>query len=118
MSHEKKKARRALRRRISEIIRSYTEDEFDVEDVCMREYADDVDIAPIELMIVVRTVIYRFYGPGPPVSCRACHDRHDLLTIYNRTRPTPQGFPLVQTSAAYLTFITLSGSSSCVHGPP
>jgi len=25
----------------------------------MRKYAEDVDIAPIELMIVVRTVIYR-----------------------------------------------------------
>jgi hypothetical protein len=28
----------------------------------MRKYAEDVDIAPIELMIVVRTVIDRFYG--------------------------------------------------------
>jgi hypothetical protein len=89
----------------------------------MREYADDVDIAPIELMIVVRTVIHRFYGqpmvcPGPPVSCRTCHDRDALLTIYYRTRATPQGLPLVQTSAAYLTFITLGGSSSCVHDPP
>ena len=29
----------------------------------MRKYAEDVDIAPIELMIVVRTVMYyRFYG--------------------------------------------------------
>jgi hypothetical protein len=28
----------------------------------MRKYAEDVDIAPIELMIVVRTAIYRFYG--------------------------------------------------------
>ncbi len=45
-----------------EIIRSYTEDEFDVEDVCMRNYAEDVDIAPIELMIVVRAVTHQFYG--------------------------------------------------------
>jgi hypothetical protein len=36
----------------------------------MRKYAEDVDIAPIELMITVCPVIYRFYGqlmvcPGP-----------------------------------------------------
>jgi hypothetical protein len=43
-----------FRKRIREIIRSYTEDEFDVEDVSMRNYAEDVDIAPIELMIVVQ----------------------------------------------------------------
>lgn len=52
ISHERKKARRTLRRRIGEIIRTHAGDEFDVEDVCMREYAEDVDIAPIELMIV------------------------------------------------------------------
>ena len=28
----------------------------------MRKYAEDVEIAPIELMIVVRTAICRFYG--------------------------------------------------------
>jgi hypothetical protein len=52
----------------------------------MREYADDVDIAPIELMIVVRTVIYRFCGqlmvcPGPPFSCRVCHVHHTSLLL-------------------------------------
>jgi hypothetical protein len=87
----------------------------------MRKYAEDVEIAPIELMIVVRTVIYRVSDqlmvcPGPPVSCRPRCDRHALFTIYYRTRATPQGSPLV-TSAAYLTFITLGGSP-CVHDPP
>ena len=52
----------------------------------MREYADDVDIAPIELMIVVRAVVYRFYSqlmvcPGPPIPRRTCRDRHALLII-------------------------------------
>jgi hypothetical protein len=64
----------------------------------MRKYAEDVDIAPIELMIVVRIVICRF--DGQLMADLACYDRH-------RTRTTPQGYPLVQISAAYLTFITL-----------
>lgn len=51
VSDEKKKARRTLRKRIGEIIRSHAGDDFDVEDVSMRKYAEDVDIAPIELMI-------------------------------------------------------------------
>jgi hypothetical protein len=81
VSSEKKKARRALRKRIGEIIRSHAGDDFDVEDVSMRKYVEDVDIAPIEFMIVVRAVIYRLYGqllmscPGPPLSCRPCHGR-------------------------------------------
>lgn len=54
-SQEKQKARRALRRRIRDIIRSYTEHEFDVEDISMRKYAEDVDTAPLDLMIVVCT---------------------------------------------------------------
>jgi hypothetical protein len=32
-------------------------DDFDVEDISMRNYADDLDIAPMELMIVVRAVM-------------------------------------------------------------
>jgi hypothetical protein len=88
----------------------------------MRKYAEDVDIAPIELMIVVRsTLIYRFYGqlmvcPGPPVSCRRM-PWSSRSPYYYRTRATSQGSPLVQTSAAYLTFITLGGSP-CVDDPP
>ena len=31
-------------------------DDFDVEDISMRNYADDLDIAPMELMIVVCAV--------------------------------------------------------------
>ena len=60
----------------------------------MREYAEDVDIAPIELMIIVRTVIYRFDGqlmicPGPPISC---HDRRALLTTIGQEQPL-RAFP-------------------------
>lgn len=49
----------------------------------MREYAEDVDIAPIELMIVVRTVNNRFHGqlidcPGP---------RYALITIIGQEQP-------------------------------
>lgn len=33
-------------------------DAFDVEDISMRNYADDLDIAPMELMIVVRAVMF------------------------------------------------------------
>ncbi len=44
----------------------------------MRNYADDVDIAPIELMIVVRTFTHQFYSQlmlclGPLDSCRTCY---------------------------------------------
>jgi hypothetical protein len=89
----------------------------------MRTYAEDVEIAPIELMIVVRTVIYpSIYGqlmpvvcPGPPVSY--AHPMIALSPYCHRIITNPQGFPLVQTSAAYLTFITLGGSP-CVHEPP
>jgi len=81
----------------------------------MREYAEDVDIAPIELIIVVRTDCLSILWPAndlpPPISCRASHVRRS--PYYYRTRATHQGFPLVQTSATYLTFITL-GDSSCV----
>ena len=57
-SKEKLQARRTLRRRIREIIRSYTEQEFDVEDISMCKYAEDVDIAPLDLIIVVRTITH------------------------------------------------------------
>lgn len=33
-------------------------DDIDVEDISMRNYADDLDIAPMELMIVVRAVMF------------------------------------------------------------
>jgi hypothetical protein len=80
-SQEKQKARRALRRRIRDIIRSYTEHEFDVEDFGMRKYAEDVDIAPLELVIVVCTTTYQYsclrspngFCPRPFVSCRTCY---------------------------------------------
>ena len=75
----------------------------------MRQYAEDVDVAPIELMIVVRTFIHRSCG-----QLMVCPDLpmpwSSHLPYYYRTRGTPRGFPLVQTSVAYLTFITLGGS--------
>lgn len=56
----------------------------------MRKYAEDVDIAPIELMIVVRTVICRFYGQlmvDLPVSFRACYDRYAGQELPLRATP-------------------------------
>ena len=47
----------------------------------MREYADDVDIAPIELMIVVRTVNLSILRPACLMSCMPWSSRspHYLL---------------------------------------
>ena len=96
-SQEKLQARRNLRRRIRAIIRSYTEHEFDVEDISMWKYAEDVDIAPLDLIIVVRTIIHRYSSYfvcgqltvclRPFVSCRTRYVwRHTLLTTIGQER--------------------------------
>jgi len=56
-SRETLQARYTLLGRLREIIKSDMGDDFDVEDISMRNYADDLDIAPMELMIVVRAVM-------------------------------------------------------------
>ena len=43
-----------LHQRLRELIRSYAGHDFDVEDLSMWNYAQDLDIAPLDLMIVVR----------------------------------------------------------------
>lgn len=54
-SEEKLQARDTLYKQIREIIRTSTKKEFDVKDMSMGKYAEDVDIAPLDLVIVVRT---------------------------------------------------------------
>jgi hypothetical protein len=55
-SRRKQQARQALRDRLREIIQSDMGDEFDVEDISMLNYAEDLDIAPVDLMVVVSAV--------------------------------------------------------------
>lgn len=61
-SKETLQARHALLERLREIIRSEMGDDFDVEDISLRNYADDLDIAPMELMIVVRADMFSHLG--------------------------------------------------------
>ncbi|KAI9454199.1 hypothetical protein F5148DRAFT_444244 [Russula earlei] len=51
-SMERLHARRILHERLREIIKSSAGDGFDVEDISMLNYAVDLDIAPLDLMIV------------------------------------------------------------------
>jgi hypothetical protein len=60
-SHEKLQTRHTLLERLRGIIRS-TGDRFDVKDVSMLNYAEDLEIAPMDLVIIVRTVIHFTLG--------------------------------------------------------
>jgi len=51
-SQERLRARRELHGRLRELIQSYAGRDFDVEDISMLNYAEDLDIAPLDLMII------------------------------------------------------------------
>lgn len=109
-SRETLQTRHALLERLREIIQSDMGDDFDVEDISMRNYANDLDIAPMELMIVVRAVMslaLELLLTGHPrtfisrILWRCPH--------FIRTTVAPQGFALARTSATSPMFITRGG---------
>ncbi|KAH9026816.1 hypothetical protein EDB85DRAFT_1978024 [Lactarius pseudohatsudake] len=51
-SQERLRARHELHERLRELIRSYAGQDFDVDDISMLNYAEDLDIAPLDLMII------------------------------------------------------------------
>lgn len=51
-SQERLRARHDLHERLRELIRSYAGQDFDVDDISMLNYAEDLDIAPLDLMII------------------------------------------------------------------
>ncbi|KAH9003295.1 hypothetical protein EDB86DRAFT_2345325 [Lactarius hatsudake] len=51
-SQERMRARHELHERLRELIRSYAGQDFDVDDISMLNYAEDLDIAPLDLMII------------------------------------------------------------------
>ncbi|KAH9173843.1 hypothetical protein EDB89DRAFT_2228510 [Lactarius sanguifluus] len=51
-SQERLRTRHALHGRLRELIRSYAGQDFDVDDISMLNYAEDLDIAPLDLMII------------------------------------------------------------------
>ena len=53
-SKERLRARGELHERLRELIQSYAGHDFDVEDISMLNYAEDLEIAPLDLMIIVR----------------------------------------------------------------
>jgi len=61
-SEERLQARLALHQRLREIIQSDIGDDFDIKDISMLNYAEDLDIAPMELMVVDDS---RFAGLRP-----------------------------------------------------
>jgi hypothetical protein len=63
-SKEKLQARHALRERLCEIIQSNIGDDFDIQDMGMLNYADDLDIAPLELIIVVSAAVQLYLSPS------------------------------------------------------
>lgn len=81
-SRETLQARHALLQRLREIIQSDMGDDFQVDDISLRNYADDLDIAPMELMIVVRAVMLLTLGlqftNWPPSPARLSHVGHTI----------------------------------------
>ena len=121
-SKETLQARHALLERLREIIRSEMGDDFDVEDISLRNYADDLDIAPMELMIVVRADMFSHFGLQSAnwqpshvyfMSNILWHCAHFI-----RTTVAPQGFALARASATSPMFITRGGYSYCAHDTP
>ncbi|KAH9991963.1 hypothetical protein BJV74DRAFT_406331 [Russula compacta] len=76
-SLEKLRARRTLHERLREIIQSYTGHRFDVEDIAMLNYAEDLDIAPMDLMIV---------DQSQPTGLPPGTDLSKLPDVYNPSR--------------------------------
>lgn len=76
-SQERLRARRELHERLRELIQSYAGRDFDVEDVSMLTYAEDLDIAPLDLVI-----IDKLHPAGLPLGA----DFSNLPDVYHPSR--------------------------------
>ncbi|KAI0288302.1 hypothetical protein BC826DRAFT_697443 [Russula brevipes] len=76
-SQERLQARFALLERLRGIIQRYAGHHFDVEDISMLNYAEDVDIAPLDLVIVDK---------GQPTGLPPGTDFNNLPDVYYPSR--------------------------------